>query len=732
MNRRFTITILGVLVVFTPAARTAEPAVLPQEPNTWVKRSPLLNGPPSPGLSYETSLGYDPVARRVIRWGGHAQGGIKGSGEQIAETWTLDPATMRWEFKEPNRSPPAVCCAQQNVFDTAQNRFLRFKAASGSHGWQWYREIYLNNSSVWNYDLPTNTWRDLRPVPEPSVGILRCASWDSDHGVAVVFGGEGRREGTVVFDPYTNTWTRMHPRNEPPLGSQSPRSGGNMAYDAARKLHVLFGAQFADDPHTWAYDLAKNEWRDLKPATLPPTNRNDAVLAYDSRNKIILAVVRAADALDGERVARAHLETWAFDAGKNTWARMNPVREPDPVGGRSRVMTFVPDQNFFLIDGYVKPTDRLAHVEREHQIWTYRYAEVKPDRTLQPPSRVKVNTTTNASVLEWEASPSPGVAGYAIYRGEGAQPWRADLKQIVRVEKEASEYRDADLKPGTVYHYCVRAVGKDGEESANGVRARAQPRIVEDAVVSVMSAKAAQLSWKPPAGHGDIAGYHVERAAVEVFSEDEVIRLKKDTPPLAEPSVGAIKLIGKFERLTREPIRETRFTDETLNLARPQSVSGEWTYQHRFLAGQLDPNGKPYRFAVYAYRIRAVNALGVEGGPSPYFLTIPSAPQHLFSREEGETCQLKWAANPERGVKGYRVYWMKGPRPEGPGQATHRLTAEPIAETRFTDPKAGMEVRRYWVVAVDALGQEGVPSSPTWHYRTQRKFYVPFAGEWHQ
>ena len=28
-----------------------------------------------------------------------------------------------------------------------------------------------------------------------------------------------------------------------------------MAYDAARKLHILFGAQFSNDPHTWAYDL---------------------------------------------------------------------------------------------------------------------------------------------------------------------------------------------------------------------------------------------------------------------------------------------------------------------------------------------------------------------------------------------------------------------------------------------------------------------------------------------
>src|ERR1051325_5370570 len=72
---------------------------LDQKPNTWVKRSPLPGGPASPGMAYEASFGYDPVAKRVIRWAGHNQGG---GGEQNAETWIFDPATAKWELKEPN------------------------------------------------------------------------------------------------------------------------------------------------------------------------------------------------------------------------------------------------------------------------------------------------------------------------------------------------------------------------------------------------------------------------------------------------------------------------------------------------------------------------------------------------------------------------------------------------------------------------------------------------------
>src|SRR5262249_39765857 len=153
--------------------------------NTWVKRSPVPGGPVSPGMGYETSLGYDPVARRGIRWGGHNQGG---GGEQNAETRAFGPAPGRWAPGGANTPPPGVCCAQQNVFAPVGGRFLRFPAFSGSHGWQWFREIYLSNSSLWAYALPSNTWRDLRPLPAPALRPLRCASWDAEHQVAVVFG----------------------------------------------------------------------------------------------------------------------------------------------------------------------------------------------------------------------------------------------------------------------------------------------------------------------------------------------------------------------------------------------------------------------------------------------------------------------------------------------------------------------------------------------------------------
>jgi len=249
---------LAVVVSLVQTLRAADlPPISRQPANTWIKRSPLPDGPVSPRLGYEGACVWDSQHQLVIRYGGHNQGG---GGEQGAEVWTFDPHTAKWMLKEPNTSPPGVCCNAQNVYDPTIGRYIRFPKFSGSHGWQWWREIYLNDSSVWTYDLAKNRWKNMRPLPTPRLAPYRAASWDSHQRVVVVFGGEGSHEGTLIYDPWRNEWRWPRPATEP-----APRSGGNMAYDAARKLHVLFGSQFTDDPHTWTYDVAANQWQDMMP-----------------------------------------------------------------------------------------------------------------------------------------------------------------------------------------------------------------------------------------------------------------------------------------------------------------------------------------------------------------------------------------------------------------------------------------------------------------------------------
>jgi hypothetical protein len=461
-----------------PAGLRAQgPPGLVQAPNTWVKRSPLPGGLRNPMLGYEASFGYDPVGKKIIRWGGHTQ---SGGHEQQNETCTYDPLTAEFKLLETNTAPPGVCCAQQDMFDPAGGRFLRFRSFSGSHGWHWFRENYLSNSSVWSLDPATGRWRNMRPVPEPLVAPLRCASWDAEHQVVVVFGGEGSTEGTLVYDPYDNTWTRKNPRTQPPF-----RSGGNMAYDCRRKRHVLFGAQFTDDPHTWAYSLADDLWIDLKPAAQPPTRANDAVLAYDAVNDVIVASVKSTG---GEDAAGTY-ETWVYDGAANTWRDMKPKDAPPGFGNRRRVMAYVPDLNVVVMENCVNPPQRVPGADREQQIWTYRYAEPK--------------------------APSEAAAPKVV---------------------------------------------------------RPRPPLVDGLVDSVLTGQKVRLTWQPSGA--DVVGYHVERAAVEVFTEDELVRLRTDTPPSPEPSAGGIRAIGAFRRLTIAPVPQPAFDDTTIDLTRSAVIDG--------------------------------------------------------------------------------------------------------------------------------------------------------------
>ncbi|MBM3997386.1 MAG: hypothetical protein FJ303_25045 [Planctomycetes bacterium] len=85
-----------------------------------------------------------------------------------------------------------------------------------------------------------------------------------------------------------------------------------------------------------------------------------------------------------------------------------------------------------------------------------------------------------------------------------------------------------------------------------------------------------------------------------------------------------------------------------------------------------------------------------------------------------------------KALAGYRIYRMESPRINGPGQPVTRLTKDPVADNRYLDTNVNKDTRRYWIVGVDALGQEGYPSAPVWYERQFKKYYVPFTGEWHQ
>jgi hypothetical protein len=658
--------------------------------NEWVKQSPT-DQQPAPMFGWEGSGAFDPFSKKWIHFGGHD--GIP----QGFHLFTYDLETRVWEQRFPPTSPAGVCCIDGgNTFDVANRRFVNFPGGSLGHGYQWSRGVYLRRSAVWLYDPAENTWTNMRPPPygrpflrEENIGGLDAgAAYHPRHEISISFGGQGSHGGTNnlhFYDAYANQLTRVTAPASP-----SPRDGMGVCVDPKNDCLVVFGSQYASDEKTYLYRFGTGKWEahDLKPRPNAKRGKTYATiprLAYDSRNDICLGLLW--DDATGKH------ETWTFDASKPAWKKMDPPTEPDPSMSRSRNLAFSPEHNVFILD-----LNPAALKGKGSQIWTYRYRAAPAAERLAPPAHVQAETDAGRVTLSW--APVKGAAAYRVYRSLGTEPWQPKFERIGDVKGAAfAEDKIAAKQPAL---YMVRAVDEKKVKSNDSPRARSAPRVALKPVVSVLAKDQIEISWnRHPAK--DIAGYNLYRGLVTVrtVTKGEPKPWRDNDPEYYEPRIAEVSGITAIQKLNGELLTGRSFTDR-VDLSKPL------------------PESKDYKHAVYAYIVRAVNRLGVESGPSPYALTIPSEPTSVFNHEKGAVAELKWAANPEKGIAGYHVYKLEGT------WNIVRVTKEPIKATTFRHRSAAT---RYWVVALDALGQDGQPSSPVWHQRSYAGF---FAGEWHQ
>jgi hypothetical protein len=689
----WTFVVLAGLALSVPGA---EPSPFADHPvNQWVKQSPR-EGKPTPRFGWEGSGAYDPIERLWVHHAGHD--GIP----QGFVTFTCDPASGAWRQRFPPTSPPGVCCVDgANVFDIANRLFVRFPGGSLGHGYQWSRGVKLKESPVWTYDVAKDQWTNMRPPPYRDASRTRDAigglnpvgAYDPVHEVAISFGGGGSAGGKNnlhLYDAYANRLYLMKPAARGDAWP-SERDGCGLAYDAGNDRLVLFGGQYTNDERTWVYDLRTNRWTAHELEPHPPA-RKDAntystipKMTYDPLNRVLLCVVW----LD-ER--RGH-ETWALDLAKMAWTNTNAATQPEHSKSRSRNLDFSAADNVAFLETW--------SLNSEPQLWTYRYKAAPAEaRAVGRPQNVVATTEERSLRLRWDAV--PGAAWYRIYRGEAAEPWNVAFERVGESVGQTA-YDDRAAAPGHSYTYTVRAVGADGSEGLPGGRARSEPRVAVRPVVSVMGTDRVEVSWNAhPAA--DIVGYNLYRGVVapRTVTKGTPAAWKDNDPPYTDAVVTGVEDITGFVKLNDRPL-EKRSVVDAIDLTQNPAAG--------------------YRFAVYAYVVKAVNRLGCESGPSPYALTIPGEPTSVLCRESGQEAELKWDASFERGIAGYHVYKL-----EGGVFGIKRVTDAPTRQTRYTHRAGSRETTRYWVVAVDALGQEGQPSSPAWFGRSYKGF---FEGDWH-
>lgn len=673
-----------------------------QAPGTFVLRAPYF-------LTAEPGFAWDSANGVFLGWGGHHLGQ-----EQSHDVWVLDPKQGAWRCMHPGLSPRACCCSPQLSFDPHLGRLLTFGGDGGqSHGWMAVTIQGFEQSIPFMYDYAANRWTPMRPYPEPPGGVRQYKgfAYHPEHRVHILFsGGTEHPDDTWAYDAYSNEWTELKPE-----GSPGGRKGHVLCYDPDRRAILMHGGQTADR-RVYRFSIEENRWSALETANEPPA-LFAPVFAYDPHARaVVLAGMFSANGKDRD------LQVWQLKSDASAWEKVAFSTGTDVPGRHHPISqlgfgaTYSPELNLYLFGGGTFGTDQF-------HTWTYRLA---PARDIAAPPALKVQLLTQKEGVKLAWNALPNATGYEIHRGEGANAWTAKFRKIG--ETRDAGFVDTGRARGIQVFYRVRALpGVPGLPVAEGqVRSRlpapAPPQVNLDA------ANAVRLTL--PKASPDGVGFLIERA--QAWTERFVNRFDREQTKM---------VFGPFEQVAEQPYAEAEWRDG-VDLAK---VAADRRFEIPpnpicvLYPKDKAPEPAWSSLAVYVYRIREVNRLGVVSGPSAWVTTLPAAPDPVTAVASGVdtpdagAVTVKWQASAQAGIAGYRVYRqltkLAGPewRQEWKEQhhadpdRWHRLSHEDVRVTEFLDDTipGGLCRRRYYVTVVDRFGQEGPPSTGVWAYRPE-------------
>ena len=636
------------------------PALREQPANSWVlRKAPAsYDDLSAQDLTYESALAYEPVTGKVVQWGAH---GRRADAPQTGRTWVYDVDSNNWDRPTPRQEPPGICLTRGIAADAARGLVVSPVSGAGSHGWVSYLRRNASNSIPWVYDARKEQWYPMRPIKNPGMQNMVASCYDAGNDAIVIHGGSPR-----IYDTHANEWTSMKPQGPRPQ-SHSEQPG---AFDPVTGRFIVVAD--ADDKgrgRTWAYDLRKDAWADLRPANPPPDVR--VPMVYDSANDVMLLFQSVA----------GRMAVWVYHLRENRWEEMPPA-SPAP-SYHDVDAAYDPEANVAVISGGWEWGRSGEITIRE--TWTYRYrpAPESDPKKLGAPRALRAEVGADGKVsLSWSAPKGAAPAGYVIYRGEGGHPWTADFAKLGAAPVTETAFTDgAKLDAGKRYYYRVTAVGGDGREGPPSLLARSQPLPVREVDASRGADGSVGLSWAPSASPG-VVGYNVYRAACE-----KVDMWHERFEPAGKT--------GDFVKVNPEPVTGTAFTDRPGGDA-PAGLASESSWAPFFV-----------------YVVRAVNALGQESGPSPATASIPAPPGPAVAvpLEDGRVLVTAGGerAAPVRGRQLYRMDSYKG-------EWIYRSCGAPSPGAVFVDAQRWPRGDRcaYFVIAVDELGQLGVPSTEAW------------------
>jgi galactose oxidase-like protein len=209
--------------------------------------------------------------------------------------------------------------------------------------WQWFERTYIGG-----------------PAANPSGRWLPAVAFDPTGKTGLLFAGEvdshSQAADTWIWE--SPGWVKQKPSTNP-----DRRFGHAMAYDAKRKVFVMFGGkgwywnQWNWWKGTWEWD--GTNWKKVQPTT-EPSPRTGHAMTYDSRRGVVV--------LFGGWDDKNHLsDTWEWDG--TTWTKRSPAAAPS--ARAAHAMTYDSQRGVVVLFGGHDGTSALGGPwEYDGSSWT--------------------------------------------------------------------------------------------------------------------------------------------------------------------------------------------------------------------------------------------------------------------------------------------------------------------------------------------------------------------------
>lgn len=478
------------------------------------------------------------------------------------------------------------------------------------------------------------------------------------------------------------------------------------------------------------------------------------------------------------------IEVWAYDLGTHTWEHKSSSSDMESHREQDLLAVWMHQNNAVAIidEGFKSGTGVSTMVKY------YRYATGSV--TIEHPDNLAATVNSNNISLSWDAVSR--ATGYYVYRANRARGMDPGGLTYTKVASggcsgliNGTTCTDATVASDKAYHYRVTAYNGSVESDLSLV-ARGVPKLIWDGYVSVNNTTSQTVNWVPR--DTNVNGYNVYRASCtptyyaygtysvssgwEQYSGNVYRRLISNE---TGDFYGGYILKAMMDVTTGAPFTKVstisgingpykcilfgNYLYANINSQSPPTdtvsyalgaISQDFLYTTRVLR-MCNPGtfvklnselitGTSYSDTAdmrgtmqYAYRVTSVNKLGIESGPSPYWITVPRAPRHLSWKQVTNgnyyDVKLKWDANPEAGIQGYNIYRKSGNTTDANGNYLTQVNTSLVTSTSYTHTQGVATSQAnvgYYVVAVDALGQEGVPSSRAFINQSHLDFLIGY------